>query len=351
MKHPRSCPSTWLRLLPLVLPLFASAEPPADAPREWLQAALNSWESVCRDRLHLPLEPLPWVIFYDAHNEWQVAADPSWLPVHNSAGFTLHYNGHEIPVEHTAHDELNRIHVPDRAPVSADEPRIFTAPYDDGKKSVVLCAVPALSGRGVPDMSPPEFARFLLGILGHEMAHTRQVTAVDARLKQLGARHRLPASFDDNIVEKSFAEVPAYTTIFKQEMDRFAHAAFPDNATDDPRINLQAALALANQRREQFMIGDHATLAEIEEIYLMMEGIGQWVHFQVFLRSAPPGESQQHTAERFLQYTGTSWVQAEGFFMFIIIDREAPGWQQRFFANDFPSVFAVLEAVARSGKH
>jgi hypothetical protein len=162
-----------------------------------MQAALDNWETICRSQLHLLLEPLPWIIFYDEEHAWHVNADKKLLPSQQSAGFTLKFNGRSRPVLLLPPSPNHGVWVPDRPPFAVAEANILTAPYAGGRKSFVICALPSLVQHSLHREITPQFSEFLLGIVGHEMVHTRQVPDVNARFDKLGKRLVLPKSFDD----------------------------------------------------------------------------------------------------------------------------------------------------------
>jgi hypothetical protein len=338
----------WLRASAVVALLSGAAgfaelgqSVPSTAIQLWMQESLNNWQSVCEKQLHLEPEPLPWIIFYDDRLAWHVNPDETLLPASRPAGCTLKYNGRRYDV--IAIDEhAGKVWLPDRNPIPAREARIFTSPYASGGTSVVVCALPGLVERTLEGFHGPDLADFLLGIVAHEMTHTRQAIAVDARFKHLAARGPLPTSFDDNVVESTFGQNKEFRTLFEKERDKLLKAALQDDEPENGRKLVREALALMRERRAKFFVGEHANYGELEDIFLMMEGIGQWVHFQVLREKAPAGEPWQKTAQIFLGRT-QSWVQWEGFALFVLINREIPNWQARFFSPAFPSPFTLLE--------
>jgi hypothetical protein len=58
---------------------------PNEQTRAWIQATLHNWETICRRHLHIELEPLPWMIFYDEKQAWHLAAEENLLPPQRAA--------------------------------------------------------------------------------------------------------------------------------------------------------------------------------------------------------------------------------------------------------------------------
>lgn len=327
----------------------AEGGPPAAADvssRSWMQAALDNWQAICGEVLRQPVEPLPWIIFYDERSAWHVAAEDAMLPERAPAGFTLRFNGRERPVWRMPHT-AGSLWVPERAPVPVAHARIFTAPYADGAKAFVICALPPLVATTLHRDRPAHFDEFLLGIVSHEIAHTRQVRAADARIKELRETSALPGSFDDNVVEGAFAQHVEYRRLWDEELNKLLTAALQDDQPEMGRRLVGEALALMRERRARFFTGEYRAFAALDDLWLVFEGIGQWAHFQTLRRHAgSAGEPWQKTALEFLEET-KSWVQLEGFALLVLIDRHVPNWQEKFFAEELPPPFAVLEQALR----
>lgn len=123
-----------------------------------------------------------------------------------------------------------------------------------------------------------------------------------------------------------------------------------DADAETSRRLLREALSLTERRRARFFTGARAVHAELDDIFLVMEGVGEWVRFQVKRRQAPPASSWQRTLNDMMAEDET-WSQQQGLVLFLLIDRLVPNWQTRFLSPNFPSPFAVLrEAIAASPK-
>ena len=307
----------------------------------WMQEALDNWQEICESQLHLNAEPLPWIIFYDEFRAWHVNPELARLPSYEATGSMLKYHGKNYSIL-AVENHSGELWVPDRPALPVGQAKILTSPYEEGKKSFVICALPALVQHPMGGSVRPEFRDFLLGIVGHEMTHTRQTHDVDLRFKRLEKQAGLPPSFDDNVVENTFSGDREYRQRYETEQSKLLTAALQDDEPANGRRLVAEALALMHERRARYFTRKYATYSELEDIFLSMEGIGQWVHFNIMRKKAPAGEPWQQTAQDFLGQT-KSWIQWEGFALFILINRQVPDWQARFFAADFPSPFEVLE--------
>jgi hypothetical protein len=103
-------------------------------------------------------------------------------------------------------------------------------------------------------------------------------------------------------------------------------------------------LATVRRRQQQFFTGDYAGWAELDGLFLALEGSAMWVQAQMALDHAPAGEDWKDTLKSLAPFY-TQWSQEEGMGLFLLIDRLVPGWKARFFAAQVPSPFDVLQAA------
>jgi hypothetical protein len=321
-----------------------------ETSRNWMQQILETWTTVAQANLRISPEPVPWMIFYDDQRAWHLNADVTRLP----AGFrrsptNVVAGGREYPVHVVTHEQ--EVWLPAGEPLPVGEgkpPRVFAMPYANGQQSFTAIALPVLLRR-MPGMDDEKsFATFFIGVAGHELVHTRQLTDVLRRVTQLRERYPVPSGITDSFIQQTFASDAAYAGLYAKERDLLfqAAAAIDDKRESSLRL-ISEALSLVEKRRATFFTGDRTAYAELDDIFLGMEGIAMWVQFQVARAHAPKEEPWQTTALNMLK-GNTEWVQEEGFVLFVLIDRLVPNWQARFFGPDFPSAFAVLrEAVRR----
>ena len=83
--------------------------------------------------------------------------------------------------------------------------------------------------------------------------------------------------------------------------------------------------------------------AELEDLFLTMEGVGQWTAYQVALRGGLPPLDAQNAIRR----GRTRWSQEEGFAAFLLIDALVPNWRDRGLKGKPASIVALLSEAAR----
>ena len=136
---------------------------------------------------------------------------------------------------------------------------------------------------------------------------------------------------------------------------------------------LAAELGFADVAREGFRAGwgqgieadvqrfyPRHSVQELEALYAarfsdhlrhlsVMEGVGEWVRFQLKRQQVSPS-SRWHQTLNEMMADSDAWSQQQGLALFLLIDRFVPDWQARVLSPNFPSPFAVLRETLTSPK-
>ncbi|HEY0156598.1 MAG TPA: hypothetical protein VGF28_04835 [Thermoanaerobaculia bacterium] len=286
----------------------------ADADRAFMAAALQTWDEVRTQDLQLESDArLPRVLFFDERCVFEGTSASA------HGGVIKVPNGNEIPARAMA----------------------FAGSYDGGKPFLVQ-ALPPVWRAEQRHRDNPALDRLMRSVFVHEMTHTVQTRAFDERLTELEARHKIEA-LDDDIVQTRFASNAEFAAAFKEERDLlYAIAAQPD-----ARLRREAAkeaVRLAKARRARFFTGDSRYLAELEEIFLGMEGAAQWAAFRAAIRDGATREEALDLVNK----GARRWSQDEGLALFLAIDALMPGkWQKKVFGEKPTPVWKLLEQAAR----
>lgn len=312
-------------------------------PTRWMQRALDTWAMVARDAFMLPADSLPWIVLFDEHCAWHLAARGSPPPGSQdvTASAALRFSGATVVVHALVHRDTVRLPSGNVLPARRTA---FAGLYRADSASFVVMALPQLWRRGSAAAADPTREEFLMGVFAHEMAHTVHLAAVSRRVRQIGERWTLPDRLNDDVVQTVFDSVPAFRQAVGHELDLLARAA---GAADDPtrRRLTRQALASADARRRGFFTGPYAVYAPLEDLFLLMEGVGSWAAFRVAAAHAAPGTAAP-TAPRQLQQ-GRYWSQDLGVTMLLVLDALMPDWRQKVFAAEPPSIYALLAEASR----
>ena len=120
--------------------------------------------------------------------------------------------------------------------------------------------------------------RLMDGVMFHELMHTRQFYFVNPRLAALQRQYGLGDDISDDSLQARFDKDPAYVEAYRAERDAlFASAAAPTDT--EARVHAARALALMRARRAKYFVGADAKWLPVDEIFLTMEGLGQWLAY------------------------------------------------------------------------
>ena len=236
------------------------------------------------------------------------------------------------------------VKLPSGIEIPATKMAAFTSLYEDESKTFFVMALPDI-WRPIYGKEPGQ-AEFFQGVIVHELTHTRQLVAVQRRVTEVLLEHQAgDMDLDDDIVQNHFADVPGFRVAFERELDLFFRAAAEPEANRQ-RALAARALAMVRQRRQRYFTGRNRMYAELEDLFLSMEGAGQWAAYQ--LARARTGSHTVFDAPlvELVRSNRKFWSQEEGLAMFLLLDAMTTAWQARVFAPK-PAVPVTLlnEAV------
>jgi hypothetical protein len=316
---------------------------PDPATARWIERAVGGWEVVSRDALQLPAAAPPWMVFYDATCAWHVGAEPGFDPASSVTPAGLTWNGAPLEVRAVAHS--GEVALPDgsRWPAASNTAR---ASFLRGTAATFfVVATPAAWRRDAAIAAGPDVDEFFLGVTLHELTHTRHLPLVIERLKAVGARRGLSSlALDDDVVQTTFGGDAAFRAAFETERDLFyAAAATVDRA--QRRATIRRALDAVNARRNAHFTGDKAYYRDLEDVFLAMEGAGQWASYVFARRTRTPAE-----ALAFVRANKKYWSQEEGLALFLLLDLEVPNWRGIVFGAVDVGPFALLEQAITTSR-
>jgi hypothetical protein len=308
----------------------------AEAEVRWIQRALDGWEQVSREFLLTDPNPLPWIVLFDAGCVWHLNPESS-IAGSRVVDTTLRFAGKIVPVRGVAHQ--GTFLLPSGTPGEV-EMKASTSLYRDGRAAFFMMAMPSLWR--TRDVSGPTRAEYLQGVFSHEMTHTRLLPTVNRRVKDIARQHDLPSPMNDDIVQMRFQTVGGFESAFNRERDHFYRATTTlEPAKRDALI--QRGLNLARQRQTRFFTGPDSAYAEVESLFLMLEGVGQWAAYR--LSKARAGNELE--AIRLMRDDRRYWSQDQGLALFLLIDALVPGWQKRIFTDTPASPYSLLEEALK----
>ena len=278
--------------------------------------------------------PTPEVVFFDSVCVYTTSAMAA-LRAAPVPGPRLH--GIELPWRAVAHG--GSLTLPDavQMPVALTTFTNVTA----GASPYFVMAAPAYwaeNGHG----EEPE----LTGIFLHEFAHTRQILGMAAAIAPLEAAWDYPEPLNDDAVQTRFAGDPEYVAAYVAERDLFFRAAAAPELAD-ARLLATEALARMKRRHARWFQGDAAVFARLDDIFLALEGVGQWSGY-AWLAHPDGGGVAHDEAIRIMLGSRKWWVQDEGLALFLTVDRLLPEWPSLEFTTPEMGAMGATELLERA---
>ena len=286
------------------------------ADSAWLGAALAQWRIAETRDLGLPPSPLPTVVAIDAACTYLLAEGDLDRASGEPHGATVVLpDGAEAPL----------------GPIS----------FASGEGGYFAMSLPSV-WRAAGVTSEVGLERMMTGVLLHEMMHIRQVElakhALDGAAQQAGIADD---DLTDDVVQDRFEDEPGYIEAYAAERDAlFAAAAAGSDA--EARALAARALALMRERRARWFTGDRTAFARFDDVFLTMEGMGQWLVYRHFVTLGYSPDEALPAVRR----GGRRWSQDEGLALMLVVDRLLPGWQARAFRDPDWRAEQLLAAAA-----
>lgn len=289
----------------------------SEADRAWLETAVAAWRATSREALKIDAGPMPRLVLFDASCVWDVAA-----------------GAEKAPVTGAAHE--GTLVLPDGAKIPA-RLATFAGVYGDDRRPFFVMAMPEVWRREPRHASEPNLDALVRAVFVHEMTHTHHTRFVGARIDALYERLGSPEWFDDDVVQNRFGEKAGFREAYETERDLLFRAA----AERDParrRALARQALEAMKARRARYFSGPDAVFAEVEDLFLNMEGVANWAAYRNAVREG----MSEADAVAFIRRGGRRWSQDEGLAVFLVVDALVPGWQAKVFSTKPASVADLL---------
>ncbi|GLS01455.1 hypothetical protein GCM10007859_14700 [Brevundimonas denitrificans] len=301
----------------IFLTAAAPAPPPcrfAGEPRAWTSQALASWDRLDHERLRIADPVTPVITLFDATCAWTLTPD---------ARGDFRVGARRYRATGAAHS--GQVGLPDGGAVPARK-LAFASPMSDGRMFFIM-ALPSVWR--ADDSEPRDWRRLSMVVFMHEFAHTQQAASLGVRIDDLLARG-LPEDSDDDVIQDRFGGQPDYRTAYEGERDLFYRAAAARDA-GMARFNLALAAHAMEARREQWFRGEDALYAEADDVFLTLEGTGNWAAW-MWLTDPRGGRLSPSDATTFVRGGGAHWSQDEGLGVILAVDRLTPDWPALAFA-------------------
>lgn len=304
----------------------------------WIQRALDGWEIARREFLKVDPRPLPWIVLYDASCIWHFGpTDPKLVSDAKPTKARFTFGGE--PLDALAMPHRGTVLLPNRVEIPI-EIKASTALYRNGRATFFVMAMPSVWRR------KPFLDEYLQGVFSHELVHTLQLVNINRRLRQLIGSVDVPGRLNDDVIQARFQKEPGFARLMDRERELLYKAAGASDANNRGDL-VRKALAVVRERHDRYFTGSNAVYAEIEALFLTMEGIGQWTAYKLTKARGQLGASDLE-ALNLVREDRRYWSQDEGLALFLLIDAMVPDWRPKMFDGLPPSPYTLLEQALRS---
>lgn len=295
--------------------------------RAWVERAIGNWRWAEGHLLQLPPVPVPVpeVVAVDATCQANAFPAPA------------------TPIRWRGRLHHGSVAMPDgnRAPVGVMS---FAGPNPKNPRGFFVMSMPSI-WRKAGVTSELGLETLMDGVLLHEMMHTRQFACANPAIAALSKRYGLPDDINDDSIQAAFKDNADYVRAWQDETDLlYAAAAAPTD--DDARRLAGKALTMMRLRRTLWFVGPAEKWAPLDDIFLQMEGLGQWLIYKYYVdgphRTYAPG-----VVLKAVRRGRRQWSQDEGLGLMLVVDRLVPDWRKETFAAQPMLAEALLARAAR----
>jgi hypothetical protein len=217
----------------------------------------------------------------------------------------------------------------------------FAGSFGPDERPFLVMAMPAIWAAERKDAG--NLPLLMRAVFAHEMAHTVQTRGIGQWFAEIEKQTRIPDDLDDDIIQTRFEKNAEFARMFGEERDQlFLAVNEPDAARQ--RAAVGRAVEMMRARRARFYRGADAPMAMFEDLFLSMEGLGNWTAYRIVRRAGLSAIE----AQEFIRRGRSRWSQDEGLAAFLLIDALVPDWRPDVLSGRPKSVLDLLDAATRS---
>lgn len=301
------------------------ANPDTDSDNAWRDRALEAWRFARREIAHINVPANTQAIFFDADCLFTspnaltatAAGDLVWSGDTPGETVTLP-GGQQIPIGVTS----------------------FTSA--EGDHAFFVMSEPSVWRAGNVTPGPMGLETLMVAVMLHEASHIAQSNTYGARINALSQRYQLSEDFNDDSLQHDFESNTDFSASVTRETELFFQAAAATDHAEALRLARQAR-DMMKARAARWFVGDKAYYSEAEDLWLTMEGSGQWVGYQWLIN--PRGGAQPvSVAMPAFGMRSRWWSQHEGLAVALTLDRlGAHDWANHAFGDGAQTLLQMLD--------
>jgi hypothetical protein len=309
--------------------------------QRWVQDTLDGWEQIGPTFLTPRTGSAPWTIVFDDTCVWYIAAPIGAATPGIAIDGPLSFGSNVLPIRAVHHHgEIalpNGQTIPARGVAMSSWSGAGTAPF-------VAMALPGLWGDAVGREGTASKELLQTRMIA-ELAKSDWLEQAAGRLDDLSTRYGLPRSLGEDTIRASVQSLSGFREALDAERDVLFQAVGARDAAVRREL-IARGMALVRERRAAYLSGDGSPGAAIEDIYLALEGRGQWAAYQ-FVQARAPSATDRDVLT-FVRDKRDVWLREEGLALFLLLDGLVPRWQARVFGRAPETPFTLLEEALRN---
>ncbi|MEO5816303.1 MAG: hypothetical protein ABIT20_13590 [Gemmatimonadaceae bacterium] len=298
--------------------------PSADSA--WIASALDGWKRQSARVLGKEVRKYPTLVLFDER------CTHTLTPTSRSARFVA--GTKRFAVASIAHGDSIALPDGSRIPAALTS---FASPQKDGTMSFVM----ALPSIWLTSSKGPRSDLLTTAVFMHEFTHTQNI-ALGQFVDTLVSRG-LPEDSDDDVIQTKFGDRPGFTDAYSAERD-VLYQAVAATSVGQARVLGAKALAMMDRRRAQNFRGADMIYAQTEDLFLSMEGAGQWFAY-LWLVDPKGGAMTSAEALTFIRRGGRRWSQDEGLALLLLASRLSPSAPRALFASTPHTILPLLKCL------
>ena len=306
----------------------------------WIGKWFAAWELISDHIFHLPHDAAPEFLFFDETNVYTTSKI--------SASGDSTFDGPKLFNESlqwrvAKHNDTLTLPDAQKVPVGL---MTFAARGENGRVFFVMAAPSYWAKAGI-ESKELSLEKLLTGVFLHEFAHTRQFKGMGGMVDSIEHHQEFKeVPLTDDIVQGYFKKDSGYVKEFNKEVATFYQAVFATNDDDTKRLTREA-LTLLKARQAKYFVNDKAILKQLDDVFLSMEGLGQFVAVSWLIDRAGGNMNFDIAVEGFRRKR-TQWSQEEGLAMYLILNKLArPNWQDDIFNSKSNTITDLLEKFSK----
>jgi hypothetical protein len=196
---------------------------------------------------------------------------------------------------------------------------------------------------------PFSLENLMTAVFVHEAMHVSQNKTYMQQFMNLAQQYQLPRDFNDDSIQKRFESNKQFSASIAKEIDLLFKSASANSIEESRRLAKQALL-LIKKRRAGFYRGKDAHLSQVEDVWLTLEGSGQWLGYQWLVAKDGGGYEKALVHEGFGK-RAKWWSQIEGLALIMAVDRlDQNQWKVHAFTDGKKAGIALLIDAIETSK-